>query len=283
MAVGYIGQDDTWYGVHEDIEELPEITDGEMAMVIVVEPDLVNLLTEDTWTRDDGSFDRDALKAAASRWADQGERTGCSGILTDALDDLRSLCETTGLRVVFVTVDDRSKYALAGRVSPYTWSGAIVRSQLGNDGRYFAHSRYLVEDERVVMWKDERHGRPGTIAWQREAPAPAWDVDELLDSLTVEDADEGDEFEKGFGDESLEITAQIAVGDDDPAKNGGVDPRLEITVVGCGGVVAPARDATPSPCGSGTPPRRDARRPAGGTGPPRGGDEQGPLLGVPGG
>ncbi len=283
VAVGYIGQDDTWYGVHELIEELPEITDEEMAMIIVVEPDMVSLLTEDIWSRDDGSFDRDALKAAASRWVGQGERTGCSGILTDALDDLRSLCETTGLRVVFVTVDDRSKYALDGQASPYTWSGAIVRSQLGNDGRYFAHSRYLVEDERVVMWKDERHGRPGTIAWQREAPAPAWDVDELLDSLTVEDADEGDEFEKGVGDEALEVTAQIAVGDDDPAKNGGLDPWLEITVVGCGGVAAPARDATPSPCGSGIPPRRDARRPAGGTGPPRGGDEQGPLLGVPGG
>ena len=55
-------------------------------------------------------------------------------------------------------------------------------------------------------------------------------MDELLDSLTVEDADEGDEFEKGVGDEALEITAQIAVGDDDPAKNGGLDTWLEITV-----------------------------------------------------
>ena len=161
MAVGYIGQDDTWYGVHELIEELPEITDEEMAMIIVVEPDMVSLLTEDTWSRDDGSFDRDALKAAASRWVGQGERTGCSGDLDRRArrppQPLRDDGPPGGVR----DRGRRGKYALAGQASPYTWSGAIVRSQLGNDGRYFAHSRYLVEDERVVMWKDERHGRPG--------------------------------------------------------------------------------------------------------------------------
>ena len=172
VAVGYIGNSGTWYGVEQLMRSLPEINGSEMAMIVVVEPECIAELLEDTWTRLDGTVDEAAAVDAAGACVRSVDT--CTGLFTDALEDLRAHCETTALRVVFVTVDARGPHGLAGRASPFTGSGAIVRSNLGHDGRYWMHTRYRVEGDRIVMLKDERHGRPGTIAWQRSAPAPAW-------------------------------------------------------------------------------------------------------------
>lgn len=266
VDVGYVGiPGETWYGVETVMAELPPVTGDEMSLVLLVEPDLIVDLIKDTWSVPGGGVDCEALQAAADGSPAIHRLTSC-GLLADLMGALRRLCETTGLKVVLITVDDRPDNGRGPWRGSHRWDDGRVRSAIGDAGRYWAHSRYRMERDRITMLKDERHGRPGTIAWQREAPAPAWDVEELLDSLTAEDAADAAEFQKGVGDEGSEIGLQIAVGDNNPAKIGGLDPPFAPVTSARGGEADEfARDATMSPFGFDSRPRRAAPRPGGGT------------------
>lgn len=260
VAVGYVGIEDSWHGIHRLMEELPEVTDDEMCMVVFVEPDVISAAIEDTWTRPDGSVDVDVLLTDLAAHARYRRYPTFSGILAEALRDLRALCERTGLRAVFVTTDYRSDYAEGGRASWYRGEGAIVRSTIGNAGRYWMHTRYRIENDRIVMLKDERHGRPGTIVWQREAPAPTWMGDEQLDPLEAEDDVAPVEFETGLGVETAEIVVHEANGAHDPAKNGGLGLRVRTTDGEGGGAAGSAPGARATRTAFGAQPHPAARR-----------------------
>jgi hypothetical protein len=111
------------------------------------------------------------------------ESFAVGGTCWNLLADLRALCEATGNNVVLVTVDTRPDHALTGRptLKSHFFRDGLVRSLLGDAGRYYSHARYLVEHrdatiiERIVLTKDEVEGRTGRIiyshAWVRAGRA----------------------------------------------------------------------------------------------------------------
>lgn len=197
VDVGYLGTPgDTWYGLQQLMAELPPVTGDEMSLVLLVEPDIIADLIEDTWSLPDGGIDHEALsRALYGTPAFEGSQTSC-GLLADLLGQLRRLCETTGFKVVLVTVDDRPAHGRGPWRGSHRWSDARVRSAIGDAGRYWAHCRYRMELERTVLLKDERHGRPGSITWRRTAPSV--DVGQLLSGDTGQDEQAEIDFELGF-------------------------------------------------------------------------------------
>ena len=169
VAVGHISLGDTWYGVEELMEELPPVTNDEASIVLVVEPEVRAALMETTWVDAGGSLNEEALFREVVRWSMGSEQLTSEGLLTHLLRDLRAHCETTGVRIVLVTVDARSFVGLGPFRFSHRRNDTQVRSSLGDDGRYYSHTRYRMERDSIPMLKDERHGRPGRYAWRREA------------------------------------------------------------------------------------------------------------------
>ena len=82
-----------------------------------------------------------------------GERQ--SGVVSSLVQDLRPFLELGGGRIVLVTVDDRSPWHPAPRDMGSTVASAT----------FYAHQRYRVERDQVLVIKDEREGRSGRILW----------------------------------------------------------------------------------------------------------------------
>lgn len=94
-----------------------------------------------------------------------------AALLSPMLAELRDICESTGLKVVLVTVDARPEHGRGPLLPTHFFRDARVRSHIGDAGRYYAHLRYLVEtNDRgratwVGMLKDEGQGLPGRVLW----------------------------------------------------------------------------------------------------------------------
>jgi hypothetical protein len=169
VAIGYIGlPGDTWYWVRRFMEAYPA-TGDEMNLVLVIEPELLGLLVDGSWILPDGSVDLLAFEMATRGWKAEG--TSC-GVLADLFEELRALCETTGFRVVLITLDDRAGEGRKPRESGNRFNDGWVRSSIGDAGRFHAHARYRIGRDETVMLKDERHGRHGRFTWRREVVGP---------------------------------------------------------------------------------------------------------------
>ena len=100
-----------------------------------------------------------------------------AAFLSPMLEELRSICETTGQRVVLITVDARPEHGMGRLLKTHFFRDGRVRSHIGDAGRYFAHLRYLVEsdDNGIPVWvgmtKDEGQGLPGRMLWGMPASA----------------------------------------------------------------------------------------------------------------
>lgn len=94
-----------------------------------------------------------------------------AALLSPMLADLRQVCETTGLKVVLVTVDTRPEHGKGRLLPTHFFRDGRVRSHIGDAGRHYAHLRYLVESDDdgrpywVGMLKDEGQGLPGRMLW----------------------------------------------------------------------------------------------------------------------
>ena len=91
-----------------------------------------------------------------------------AGWLWPMLQELRDICEHTGLRVVLLTADARPDHGYGELQRRHYYRDTRVRSHIGDAGRYWAHTRYRVEpgrDEprRVVLVKDEAQGLMGRV------------------------------------------------------------------------------------------------------------------------
>lgn len=93
-----------------------------------------------------------------------------AGWLWPMLQELRDVCERTGLRVVLLTADARPDHGFGDLQRSHFYRDARVRSHIGDAGRYWAHNRYRVEQgrngpRRAVMVKDEAQGLMGRIVF----------------------------------------------------------------------------------------------------------------------
>jgi hypothetical protein len=93
-----------------------------------------------------------------------------AGWLWPMLQELRDICEHTGLRVVLLTADARPDHGFGELQRSHFYRDARVRSHIGDAGRYWCHSRYRVEQgrngpRRALMVKDEAQGLMGRIVF----------------------------------------------------------------------------------------------------------------------
>ncbi len=165
-------------GVRHLLNELVPIDailkDGELGAPLI---DAQHVLPDDghaLWTLDvDG------------RWA------WTTGMALDAsLRTLRTACESSGITVLFVSHDVRPNHSGA-YVDKHRYTDSLVRTMLGDAGRYWCHQRYLLQellpatrefvlddsrpkgryvwmpaDVRLVTIKDELEGRTGRIVYR---------------------------------------------------------------------------------------------------------------------
>lgn len=186
-AVGVLGADlghgvETSHSVRWLIEQCP-CHDETQTLVVVVDTSCVFAVDDAVQIGIDGSltnFRPGPLQPAY--WKPEWDVTplyaqGLAALFTPMLEELRGLCETSGFRVVLVTVDTRNEHGKGSLKKGHYYTDARVRSHIGDAGRYYAHLRYLVEsdeDGRPTwggMTKDEGEGLPGRMLWGMPAEA----------------------------------------------------------------------------------------------------------------
>lgn len=215
-AVDVSGRPDTWQSVIEATQRFPV---GEAPIDTLIVPidvtavfDIYSAISggEEPWFGPDGElvgdldklFQDGPLAPPANHPGMDPTHTAMGAWLFDTFEQLRSLGERTGLRVVVVTCDDRPDHGRAPcLLKAHYFHDSRVRSFIGDAGRYYCHQRYLVET--LVTARD----RPGYRAISEDTTEDGETIFEAYDAMT--------EFDRAPGnvivtkDEAQGLTGRI--------------------------------------------------------------------------
>jgi len=135
--------------------------------VLVSNNDAVLRFNEETWT-----WTRGPLLPPNWLWDTMPiDIKATAGWLWPLLQELSEIAQASGGRIVIVTTDARPEHGMGDLQRTHFFRDARVRSHIGDAGRHWCHTRYLVEPDRLgrprraVMVKDDGEGLMGRIIY----------------------------------------------------------------------------------------------------------------------
>lgn len=150
------GVADTWGSVVDRMRQNPPL-EATAVWVLVIDPSAFLAVSDAVTVNNERMFDspeeplsfdgplvkpglvdlpgyRDSLKVKAM-----------AAFLWEQFENIRKACESTGLRVVVVSTDERPDHGRGPLLPSHRFHDGRVRSFTGDAGRYWAHQRYIVE------------------------------------------------------------------------------------------------------------------------------------------